>query len=75
MEQIKRPHDAATSQGLTKTLHNNIISRTVRKINCCFLEDEYTGERAPLSDHVIFYGALSFILVVGACFVYSLITF
>lgn len=75
MEQIKYPYDAATSQGNVKNFRGNIIARMLKKINCCFLEDEETGERAPASDHFIFYGALGFILVVGVYFAYKLIVF
>lgn len=45
------------------------------KINCWFLEDEITGEKAPIADHIVFYSVLGFMVVMGAIFTYNVITF
>jgi len=47
------------------------IIKILRKINCLFLEDE-EGERAPLGDHIFYYGMIFSIVASGMFFAYEL---
>ena len=49
--------------------------KLLRKIDSYFLYDEVTGESAPLSDYLFFYGTLGFMLFMGVVFTIKLITF
>ncbi|GAA0455438.1 hypothetical protein [Alkalibacillus silvisoli] len=49
--------------------------KLLRKIDSYFLYDEVTGESAPISDYLWFYGTLGFLLTFLAIFTYKLITF
>lgn len=47
----------------------------LRKIDSMFLYDEVTGESAPLSDYVFFYGTLGFLIMFLIIFTIKLLTF
>lgn len=49
--------------------------KLLRKIDSYFLYDEVTGESAPLSDYLFFYGTLGFMVLMAVIFTIKLITF
>lgn len=74
LKKIKIPLDVATSKRDILPKVKSIIAKAFRKINCFFLEDEEDGERAPLKDHLFYYGLIVLNVGAGIFFAYELMT-
>jgi len=75
MHKTKIPSDAVTSLGKGKTSYKSIIASAFRKINAYFLGDEDTEEYGTVGDHLVFYGAIGFNVIVSIYIIYRLLTF